>query len=178
MVIQLIPKQQERVSFFKDILLYFSLILLVAAAASCFVLNNFQQKLENDISILDKELAAAEASPEAALEKVVLNYEKKISDFSGLLNGYHYSSQVFLFIEKLTHPKVVFSDFEAQNYENSIQLSGKTDGFLSLGQQLIIFKNEKLIKEVKLSNISLEKGGKVSFSFNLLLDPGIFILSE
>ena len=161
-----------------NILLYFSLVLLVVVLTSYFILNNFQQKTEKEIQLLDEKLALASASPEAALEREVLNYQKKINDFSFLLASHEYSSQIFPLIESITHPKVAFSDFSLEVSKQSITLSGITDSFQTLGQQLVIFKNEKLIKEAEVSNIAFEKDGRISFDFNLILDPQIFIKNE
>jgi hypothetical protein len=174
MVIQIIPKQRDRSLSLVNILLYFSLVLLVAAAASYFILNYFQQKTEKDIQLLDEKLAAADASPEAVLAKEVLDYQKKIDDFSSLLASHTNSSSTFSLIESITHPKVFFSDFLLEINKKSITLSGKTDSFQTLDQQLSIFKNDKIIKEVNISNIVFEKDGRISFGFNLILDPQIF----
>ncbi|MFH1401513.1 MAG: hypothetical protein ABIG40_00945 [Parcubacteria group bacterium] len=176
MVIQIIPKQQDKSLSLEKILLYFSLILLAVILAGYFILNNFQQKTEKDIQLLDEKLAAADASPEAVLEKEVLSYQKKIDDFSSLLASHKYNSQIFPLIESITHPKVVFSDFSLEAGKSSVVLSGITDSFLSLDQQLTIFKNEKLIKEVRVSNISFEEDGRISFNFDFVLDPQIFII--
>jgi len=179
MVIQIIPKQPQKKSLsLANILLYLSLVLLLIVSASYFILNNFQQKTEKDIQLLDENLAAADASPEAALAKEVLNYQQKINDFSSLLASHKYNSQVFPLIESLTHPKVAFSSFSLDTEKQTIALSGVTDSFQTLDQQLTIFKNEKLIKKVELSNISFGEGGKVSFDFKLILDPQVFIKIE
>ncbi|MFH1894359.1 MAG: hypothetical protein ABH813_00415 [Patescibacteria group bacterium] len=178
MVIQIIPKRQEKLSVLANILLCFSLVLLAAVSASYFILNNSQQKTEKEIQLLDEKLALASASPEASLEKEVLNYQKKINDFSSLLASHKYSSQIFPLIESATHPKITFSKFSLEVNGQNIALSGTTDSFQTLGQQLIIFKNEKLIKEAKVSNIAFEKDGKISFNFDLILAPQIFILFE
>ncbi len=178
MVFQIIPKQQERSSSLANILLYFSLVLVLVILAGYFILNNFQQRAEKDIQLLDKNLAAASASPEAALEKEILNYQKKINDFSSLLASHTYSSQIFPLIESITHPKVAFSNFSLEASKASVTLSGITDSFQTLDQQLAIFKKEKLVKEVKISDIAFEKDGKISFSFGLVMDPQIFTKTE
>jgi len=178
MVIQIIPKQRERSSFLANTLFYFSLILLLSVAVSYFVLNNFQQKAENDIGLLEAQLAAAEASPEAVLEKEVLNYQKKINDFSSLLSSHRYSSQIFPLIESVTHPKVVFSDFSLELAKGIVTLSGITDSFQTLDQQLTILKGEKLIKTAEVSDIVLEEDGRISFNLNLVPNQQIFIQTE
>ena len=175
MVIQIIPKQQEKSLSLENILFYFSVVLLLVVLASYFILNNFLQKTEKDIQLLDEKLAASSASPEAALEREVLNYQKKINDFSSLLASHKYSSQVFFLIESVTHPKVTFSSFALNVGGQSIALPGVTDSFQTLDQQLFILKNEKLIKNVELSGISFAKDGKISFDLNLVLDPQIFV---
>jgi hypothetical protein len=178
MVIQLIPRQREGSAVFVNILFYFSLILLIASIASYFILDNLQQKTVKTIESLDAELAIADASPEAATKKIIQDYEKKINDFSFLLAAHKYNSQVFPLIESLTHPKVVFSNFSQDSDKRTIVLSGVTDSFQTLGQQLFIFKNGEFIEEVKLSNIAFKEDGRISFGFDLVLDPKIFIKQE
>jgi hypothetical protein len=174
MVIQIIPKQPEGRSILANILLFVSVALVISATTSYFILDNSLKKTEEKIVSLDKKLALENSSERVALEKEVSTYQKKINDFSTLLSGHIYSSQLFPFLENLTHPKVAFSDFSADMDKKNITLSGVTDSFLTLGQQLIIFKAEKLILSVQLSNIAFEKDGKISFDFNLALDPQIF----
>ena len=81
MVIQIIPKDQEKSSL-ANILLYLSLILLAALATSYFVLNNIQKTTEKDVASLDAQLAVAGSSDQASMEREVLNYQQKINDFS------------------------------------------------------------------------------------------------
>jgi hypothetical protein len=174
MAIQIIPKKREGSSIFMDILLYLSVFLFLAALVGYFIINSALKKTEGSIMEVDAKLAEASNSPEAALVDDVLFYQKKIESFSYILSSHVYVSQVFPFIEKLTHPKVFFTSFEEDSQENKIVLSGITEDFQTLGQQLEIFKTAENIEEVELSEISFDEDGKVSFGFNLVFNPIIF----
>ena len=174
MPIQIIPKPAEKGPLWVDILFYFSLFLLILTIAVYFILNNMQQKINKEIFSLDAELNRIDASSEVMLEKEVLAQQAKITDFSNLTSNYLYILPIFDFIGKLTHPKIVFSIFSVSANANMVQVSGLADSFQTVGQQLLIFKNEKLIKQTELSNVSIGEKGKIPFNFTLLLDPGVF----
>lgn len=178
MVIQIIPKQQEKSFSILNVLFYLSLVLLFASMIAYFVLFYFLKNTEEKISSLDEQIAAAAASPEAAVSQELILYQGKINNFSSLMSAHKYSSQVFPLIESLVHPKVSFSSFSFDMETRIVTVSGKTDNFLTLGQQTDILKGEKLIQNVELSDISFDEDGKVSFAFELVLDPQVFIKSS
>ncbi|MFH1036848.1 MAG: hypothetical protein V1756_02195 [Patescibacteria group bacterium] len=177
MTIQIVPRPVEKEPIWLNVLFYLSIFLVVAAISVFFVINGLQNREEKNFQLLEGSLAQANSSPEAALEKEVLAIKRKIDDFSSLVGGYEYSSNVFGFLEGITLPKVFFSSFNLTADTHEIEVGGTTDSFQTVGQQLIVFKNEKLIKNVVLSNMGFSKEG-VAFSFNLILDPKIFQKTE
>lgn len=174
MSIQIIPKPEERKPILPEVLFYLSLAVLIAAVASYFVLSSLLQKTEKNIQTIDQEMAALDSSPDRHLETKLFDYQKKINDFSRLLNGYKYSSQIFPLIESLAHPKVSFSNFSAEIQKGTVHVSGSADSFQTVQQQLIIFRNSQFIKDVTLSGVSLGEKGKIPFVFDLGIDPGVF----
>ena len=174
MAIQIVPKDIAKKPFWLNILFYFSLVLLIGLSASYFTLNYFIQKADQRIQELDEELEKAKTPEEIALEGEVLGYQEKIGDFSVLIKDHRFNSNLFSFLENLTHPKVWFSNFTLDSEIKKVKISGETESFQTLGQQLIIFQNEEHIKKVDLSNIALGERGKIEFDFDLLLDPKIF----
>jgi hypothetical protein len=174
MPIEIIPKPAKRVPLWQNVLFYFSIILLLASITYYFILDSSLQASEAENQRLEEELAKGKTPEEIALEEEVFGYEKKIQDFSVLVEGHTYPSKFFTFFEGLCHPSVWFSQSElvlGEDYE--LSLSGEADNFITLGQQLFIFQQEELIQEVELAKLSLNVGGRVDFSFYLILDHSI-----
>jgi hypothetical protein len=111
---------------------------------------------------------------EQKLEQRLLNYQKKVRDFGVLLDYHLPPRNIFDFLEKITHPKVWFSSFSFNLEENKVSLSGQTDTFITLGQQIIILRNQDFIKDIDLSDISIDKDGKVGFNLQVSFNKEIF----
>lgn len=168
MAIQFDSRGEKTVAWL-NILFYFSLVLIIVAAASYFLMKNSNKKADMALQELESQLVQSKTAQEYTLE----NYQNKINDYKYLLENYIFSSQFFGFLEKNTHPKVQFLKVQMVADSGKVQLSGLTDSFQSLGQQLIIFKKEGQIKEINLSDISFGDENEVRFSFSLVLDPKV-----
>ena len=173
-MVEIIPKPAAKIPLWLNILFYFSIILLIGLISSYFVFNHFIKKSETALQNLEESLAKEKTSETQLLEKEILSYQKKIEDVDKLLTEHKLTSKVFEFLEKISHPKIQFSKFDFNLTGSQARVSGVTENFQTLGQQLLLLKKESLIKEVNLSEISLGKGEEVSFSLLLLLDPQIF----
>lgn len=175
MAIEIIPKEITKPSRWQITLLYFSIFLLLVAILGYFALNYyFIKKADQEFQRLNDELTKARTPERVAIEKEVLDYQEKIEDFSSLILGYKKSSNFFDFIESITHPKVSFSELNLNPTTNQAGLSGRTDSFQALGEQLLIFQNAELIRSLTLSGIGVREEGKIDFNFNLSLDPILF----
>lgn len=173
-MVEIIPKKEKKTPSLINILFYLSLLLLIITIGGYFALDYLQKDLERERVNFEKRITEKETPERKVLEKKIKEYQKRINDLSILLNAHQRSSSFFPFLEKLSHPKVFFSnlDLNLSNYEAS--LGGQTDNFQILGQQFLIFKTEKSIKSVNLTKISIGEEGKVEFTFKLSLDPQIF----
>lgn len=174
MMIEIIPKPLIKKSPWQNILLYFSIGLMIVAISSYFILNNILEKKIQTLQDLDETLTKLRTPEVLNLEKQVLNYSRKIKDFSILIDSHLAASNFFKILEKITHPKVWFFDIELKPKEAKVFLSGEAEDFLALGQQLLIFKKEKEILDLELSKISLAEGRGIKFELNLSLLPEVF----
>ncbi|KPJ73638.1 hypothetical protein AMJ48_00160 [Parcubacteria bacterium DG_74_1] len=184
MAVEIIPKPAEKTPFLANILLFVSIVLLLATVLSYFFLSTSVKETNQTIQRL-KEDAVKEKTPQnLALIEEMLGQQKKIEDFSFLLDAHEAGSNIFDYLESISHPKVWFSGFSFSSNEKgaTVVIGGQTDSFKSLGQQLLIFKEEKLIRDVTLSGVSFVRGKEIAtqevpirFTFSLLLSPEIFI---
>jgi len=172
-MIEIIPKPIKKMPSWERMLMYFTLGLLFVSIGSFFLLNYFVNQSKKGLQESEEALNKIKTEKEIALEKEVFGYQAKIKDFSLILAEHLYSSKFFVFLEKLCHPQVWFSQMNFSVKDYSLSLTGETTDFLTLEQQLAIFRKEPLIKSISLSNLSVGKEGLVNFDLNIILDQSI-----
>lgn len=173
MVIEIIPKEAAKLPLWQNILFYISVALILACIIGYFVLGHFTKKSELMLQDLEKALAEAR-TPQQVLEKEILDYRDKIEDFSSLLVAHQKSSNCFDFLEKITHPKVFFSELNLDTKGNRVRLFGQAENLQILGQQLLIFRKSEFIQNLSLPEFKISEGGKIEFTFGFSLNPKLF----
>jgi len=139
-----------------------------------FILNIYLNRAEATLKNLEETLAKEKTVEEIALEKEVSGYQRKIEDFSKLINRHLFPSKFFEFIEKNSHPQVWFSKLDLNPRKGEANLSGETENFVVLYQQLQILRANPKVLNLNLVKIAIGKEGRVNFDLNLNLDPGLF----
>jgi hypothetical protein len=172
MAIEIIPKPKTKKARLSNVFLYVLLIIFLAFLISYLFLYFSQKKLTRELPTIESSIQKSDS--ERALEEELLGYQKKVGDFGILLGQHVFCAKLFDYLEKLSHPKVWFSKFRLDSENRTIDLSGEVDNFEILGQQILIFKTEKLIKNINLLKVSITKEGKVGFDLQLAFDPKIF----
>ncbi|MFC1663726.1 hypothetical protein ACFL0A_01225 [Patescibacteria group bacterium] len=178
MPIEIIPKSTKKSPFWFDALFYFSIALLLISLSSFFILNHLEKKASEEFQDLENLLAKEKTSEEIATEKDVFKYQRKIDDFSVLIDLHQSPLNFFSILENNCHPKVQFTNFALDSKLLTATLYGKTESFNTLGQQISIFEEESLIKDVVLSQLSIGKKGGTDFVLNFSLNPETFIPVE
>lgn len=184
MAIEIVPKPTFRIPLSLNILLGIVLILLLAVLSSYFILAYLKSAASIKIGKTEADISLARNSEVINLERGIKEKKKKIDDFSALISQHLFPSKFFSFsgghfsetknFGKLIHPKVQILNVAVDLKNSKVSFSGLTDSFVTLEQQFLIFQQESLVKELRLSGITLNKEGKVNFNFDLAFDPGIF----
>jgi len=173
-MVEIIPKPAPKLPWWQNFLLYFSIVLFLLSLSSYFILSHSLKKTSQVLQNLEETLVRGKTSSEIVLETEVFGYQKKIADFAQLVKGHKKTSKFFEFLEKISHPKVWFKKISLSPEDFQAVVSGESETFQTLGQQLLIFKEEPLIKNLNLSKIAIGKEGRVNFILNLTLDPKVF----
>ena len=177
MAFNVIPKKEIERKPWLDWVFYFCFILLILSVLSYFVLAYSLQKTDEALNKVEAKISEQEQSKEnKELKENLLEKEKKINDFSNILKKHRLYSELFSFIESLTHPEVVFANFNFTSVNLNLALSGKTSNFKTLGEQLLVLQAQSDIKSVELSNIFLMEDGSIDFNLDISLSPKIFDL--
>jgi hypothetical protein len=178
MPIQIIPKEAAKLPLWQNILFYFSIGLVLSILASYGVLYYFAKKASEEAAQIEEAIQKAMTPQILSLENQLKSFKEIIDDFSSLLTNHKSSSNFFGslksktgILEKDTHPKVSFSEMTFNVAENTVTLSGVTENLETIGQQVALFKNEKMVRGVKLSKADINKDGKIEFTLDISIAP-------
>lgn len=152
--------------------LIFSFIVLTTLLVSYFYFDNGYNELFSALN--EKQKGLVKTADEKALEDSLAGYQKKINVFGKVLEEHRKVANIFSFIEKTCHPNVYFSKISYNMESGKISLEGIAADFMTISQQVIIFKEQKdNVKTVFLNSLEpLEKVG-IKFSIALDVNPAI-----
>lgn len=170
-MIQLLPKKKIGIPRRQKFLFYFSLILLTILISIYLVFIRLDKGVGRKIQETNELISQTEKPEEIKSEQEVKKYEKKLKNFSLILEKHSYPSRVFPLLEKDTLDKVYFTGFNLDSETLNLDLNGVANDFQTLGQQIIIFGRDPLIRGVSLKNIFIVSLGMVKFSLRISLSP-------
>ncbi len=177
-MVGIIPKPIKKTSRLYEISPYIVFGLVVAVILIYIALFYLENKSSKILWDLQEKIAQVGTKDEKALEAQVLLDKEKIDDFSKLFANHQRVSKFFKFLEENCHPKIWFNQLKLSTQDSQITFSGETSNFETLGQQMIIFQNQTLVKNIEISDLVIGKTGRVNFTFSFLLDPEIFKNNE
>ena len=167
-MVTIIPKAPQKMPLMQPLLLYISIGLLIAVFLAYFLLAHFENRADQALADLQEKI---EDIGDEEMEAKVRAAKGKVVDFSSLLADHRKPSGFFDFLEKSTHPSVGFLELELNPLTFEAKLMGFADNFKSVGQQIYIFQEQKLIEGIKINSFSLGAMGEAIFSLDLLLSP-------
>ena len=174
MAIQVIPKPKSTKISWSTGLLVVCAILFVALAGSYVYLYLVTVSNEKSIVAKENDIRNLEKA-NRPLREELLAYERKINAFIDLLSKHKKTINIFSFLESKTHPDAWFTKFDLDTEKAELKVGGEALDFVTVGQQLMVFQGDQIIKNVTLSGLSLgEEGTGVVFDLLLAFDPQIF----
>jgi hypothetical protein len=174
MDLSIISQLKNKKFWWVDIIFYFAISLLVATVLCyvIFIIKDVLQRQEIQEKIMALETVGTDQQKDE--EDQVITYQKKISDYLGILKNHELASNVFLFIQNHTLQNVWYKRFSMNRKSGSVELSGESDGNEPFSRQLAVFEKNEYVKNVNLLDSSMSKTGKESFNLSLTLDTKIF----
>jgi hypothetical protein len=160
-----------------DLFLPISIVLFAIMAIFYATLFYLSAQAEETKVILEKNIAIKEEEIPKETEKEIKNYYNIIEDFKLLIEDHHRASSFFEPLQRMMHPRVMISSIDINFETSEVKMSGKGDGFISVGQQFYVLKTRSFISSVSLDRMS--KGSKegeshVDFGFTVVFDKDIF----
>ncbi len=173
MAIELEKKRRLNISRWPIIILFFSFIGILFLVSSYFYLNKELAVIENEIEVKKESLKPT--TEEKEIEKKVQLISERIRLFQNLISKHRDTSKIFSIIENDCLPNVQFTNFNFNADNLTINLSGKTDNFISLQQQVDVFKEDQLVDKAVLSDMSVDQDNSgITFSISLSINQKVF----
>ncbi len=173
MAIEITPRGKVKLPLWMIILGIFTIILLIGFLGSYFYLEISIKKMSQEIQEKEPILTPLEEAIKKK-EEELSPVGKKIDDFGGLLQKHKTPLDIFNFLEKICLPTAWFSDFNFTSENGEVTVSGHTDNFVTLEQQILVLKQDPLVKNLNISGVSVSEEGKINFTFLLTFVPQIF----
>ena len=174
MVIEITPKSKIRVSPFIVMGVVSCIILALVLGAVYFYLDFRNKKLAEQIQQKEEELRPMEKSI-AEMEQIIIPIKEKIDNFEALILNHQTPIAIYTFFEENSLPNIWFSDFKFTSETKEAKLIGRTDTFLSLGQQATIFRESPLLKSLDLISTNIaQEGGGIDFGMRFIFKGDLF----
>lgn len=180
MPIQIIPKEAAKLPLWQNILFYFSIGLVLSILAAYGVLYHFTKRADDDAKKIEEAIQQGKTPQVLSLEDQMRSFKGLVDDFASLIVNHKFSSNFFGnfesktgILEKDTHPKVSFLEMNLDAAANTVTLAGVTESLEIVGQQVDLFQNDKMVESVKLSKAAINKDGKIEFTLNIAINPGL-----
>ena len=165
---------KDKDSILVNVVFYLVTAFFVAIIFS-YPLLSFKVYLQNkEINKLDN-IMSFDETQQKTNEMKVLDYKKKIDDYTLIINNHRISSNIFVFIEEKTLSNVWFSNFAMSQFANEVKLSGEAENIVALSLQVEAFeKSEDYVRDVAVLESQESDSGRVQFALSLYLTPEVF----
>lgn len=173
MAIEISPRRKIKMTIWEMVAGIVLAILFVVLLASYFyffftIKKMNQQIQEKEAAVIPLEKAIKEK------EEELIPLSQKINGFNQLLAEHKTPLNIFELLERVSLPKVWFSEFDFNSDTKEVTVSGKTNTFTVLEQQISVLKQEPLLQNLNITEVSiLMKEEGIKFTFSLFFNPSI-----
>lgn len=172
--LKIIPEQKPELPDWANPALVFSFAFLLVVGIVFLLLNWQAAALSSKKEKLTRQITELESQTgNKTLEGQVFEIANKIDDLSRLIKEHKINSRFFDFLRATCHPEVQFTGFNLDGRTNSVQLSGKTENFQILGEQIRVLIENENASNLEISNISFDENGKIVFQIRFLLKENL-----
>jgi Tfp pilus assembly protein PilN len=159
-------KENTKVTFVWGILIALGVVFYFGSATYREALTRYSQDTASNILRVQSER-------DAMVEEEVRDFAGRLSTIGSLLQNHSYTSEIFAFLERVTHPAVQFKDFSFRTEGGALTMNGETQNYTTLGEQIIALEQSPNIRNLAVSNIQLDKSGRILFTIGFEIDQGL-----
>jgi len=156
-----------------DIVVAISGIIFFGAIVVASGFYFYERYLTQQIDELSSTLSHVEGEFEAPLVEELVRISKSIDSLKLMLASHKSPSRVFDFLEQNTIPEVAFKSFSFIDGDAAVSMDAIAKSYTALSQQSMVFGESSLLKESKISGISLQDSGEINFKVRLIFNPSL-----
>ncbi len=168
MAIEIAPVKKDT-GLKENLILLLAILVLLISSGIYFYLNSVFIQKQSELGTLNGQLATLAGSDVKAKEDELALAGKYIADFKILFENNPKVSGFFASFSRWTHPKVSYAGFTFDVPTRKVTMSGTTNGFQNIMQQIAILKKEATIESYQISNVNLSESGAVTFNLDVVL---------
>lgn len=146
-----------------------SLVIFLLVLGVWGGLRFYMGTLDEKAATLDVDLAKNQSSLQGPEASRVADFDTRLALLDKGLDAGVDPAGLFSQLEKLMIPSVILTGYEYNQEEDILSVSGYTDGFKSLAQQMTSFKMEVPFTGLWVESVGRTKEGKISFVFKTSL---------
>lgn len=170
----IIPKTQEHQSFLSQIIFVISITAFCISIGGYWTLLFLDSRQSKENDRLEVSLGSGKTQEEIALENDVFATKARLEDFASIIKARQDFLPLFVFLENVVHPDVVFQSMTIDKNKEKVQAKGVAGSFTTLEEQIGILKQRQELQQVLLSSMEPGQQGRVSFQVELKFSAGFF----
>ncbi|MDD5433430.1 MAG: hypothetical protein PHE77_02100 [Candidatus Pacebacteria bacterium] len=173
-ILNIIPKPKATLPLWVNFSVISSAILLCILGGIFLYFKLETASWQEKAKAKEAEYMALNNPENRAIEEEAGKISKQLENFSKAFLEKKPSFLVFDFLKANCHPNVVFGSFDFSCKSGELKIKGQADSYKILSEQILALKDIKEISNLKVSDISLSKEGKVTFNVGLFIKPAFF----
>ena len=150
--------------------LYVSLAIFVITAAAyggLLVVNRAQY--ETRLQLIDEIKLKQEDLQPRVLDQI-FSFDQRLEQIEAVLKGHTIPSNLFVFLERNTHPRVQFTNLNLGEGDR-ITMAGQAESYAVLARQIAFFESDPDVRRLEFGGLSRGENKRVSFSISLAFVP-------
>jgi Tfp pilus assembly protein PilN len=156
-------------------LLVFSFFIFIVVLITFLGIKfGYQPYLDNKIKTLDSEIDKLSQSVSQSQIDDFIAFYSQLSNLKVLLNNHVFGSNVLKFLEDNSLKSVVYISADVDARLKGIKLSGVVPSYEALAQQIEVFRQSPLVKEVSFKKAQQNEQKEIGFDLEISLADNFF----
>ncbi|MBI2637949.1 MAG: hypothetical protein HYW88_03540 [Candidatus Sungbacteria bacterium] len=157
----------------QQLFLIFSFVMFFGVVGAFGIVYFYTGSIVAENSRLKEEIATAENELDPDLLKKLILISATLENGQKILSNHLISSNIFDFLQRLTHPKVAYQSFSYAYGEKKIELSTTADSFAVLARQIAAYEASEDLASVNFAGLTTDPDGNLTFRLMLLFRPNL-----
>ncbi|MEK7583474.1 MAG: hypothetical protein AAB483_03700 [Patescibacteria group bacterium] len=172
--LQLLPSQKKSLNLHlpgNSRLLLLAVALLVVLGAAYGIATAMNSRTTDKITAAEQQISAVLKQRNKADEEKLLNVQKQLAATRSLLKSHTQWSASFVGIQNLIEPSMKFLSLQVDAEKRTYSFHALAASYTAVAKQVAALYGSPLVKDVRVSKISVTPDGQVDVTMELVLAP-------